>query len=201
MSVVYVVAYFAAWAVLHSTLASLRVKRLARRRFGEGARCWYRFAFVLVAVLLLVPLVILMFLLPNRTLYVVPSPWRWLMIAGQATAFAGMVWTVRATDATDFIGLRQLRGGGATFEPHLVRRGLYRWVRHPMYTTSLLVMWLVPTMSSNLLALFASMSVYFVVGSYHEEKLLLHQFGAEYEDYRRRVPRLIPGLRPLGWSR
>ena len=76
MSVVYVVAYFAAWAVLHSTLASLRVKRLARRRFGEGARCWYRFAFVLVAVLLLVPLVILMFLLPNRTLYVVPSPWR-----------------------------------------------------------------------------------------------------------------------------
>jgi protein-S-isoprenylcysteine O-methyltransferase Ste14 len=201
VSVVYVVAYFAAWAVLHSTLASLRVKRLARRWFGEGARCWYRFAFVLVAVLLLVPLVILMFLLPNRTLYVVPSPWRWLMIAGQATAFAGMVWTVRATDATDFIGLRQLRGGGATFEPHLVRRGLYRWVRHPMYTTSLLVMWLVPTMSSNLLALFASMSVYFVVGSYHEEKLLLHQFGAEYEDYRRRVPRLIPGLRPLGRSR
>jgi protein-S-isoprenylcysteine O-methyltransferase Ste14 len=195
------VVYFAAWAVLHSSLASLRVKRLARRRFGEGARCWYRFAFVLVAVLLLVPLVILMFLLPNRTLYVVPSPWRWLMIAGQATAFAGMVWTVRATDATDFVGLRQLRGGGATFEPHLVRRGLYRWVRHPMYTTSLLVMWLVPTMSSNLLALFASMSVYFVVGSYHEEKLLLHQFGAEYEDYRRRVPRLIPGLRPLGWSR
>jgi protein-S-isoprenylcysteine O-methyltransferase Ste14 len=196
MSAVYIGAYFALWAGLHSTLASLRAKRLARRWFGDPARRWYRFAFVVLAVLTLLPLVMIMLLLPDRTLYVVRSPWRWFMVTGQAAAFVGMVWTVRATDATDFIGLRQLRSGGESFQPQLVTRGLYRWVRHPMYTTSLVVMWLAPRMSLNLLTLFACISAYFVAGSFHEERLLLRQFGEEYERYRRRVPRLVP--RPGG---
>lgn len=195
MSVLFIVLYFAAWAGLHTTLASLRTKRLAARLFGDSARRWYRFAFVLVAVLTLVPLVAMMLRLPDRTLYAVPSPWRWLMVAGQIAAFAGMVWTIRATDATDFIGLHQLRGDSSPFQARLVTRGLYRHVRHPMYTTSLMVMWLMPTMTVNLLSLFACISVYFFAGSLHEERLLLHQFGGQYEAYQRQVPRIIPGLR------
>jgi protein-S-isoprenylcysteine O-methyltransferase Ste14 len=64
-----------------------------------------------------------------------------------------------------------------------------------MYAAALLVMWLLPVMTLNLLAFFALVSVYFLVGSVHEEALLLRQFGREYEEYRRRVPRIIPGLR------
>ncbi|MBN1834874.1 MAG: isoprenylcysteine carboxylmethyltransferase family protein [Spirochaetales bacterium] len=194
MSVLLIVVYFAAWAGLHTTLASLKTKRLAARVFGDGARRWYRFAFVLVAVSTLMPLVGLMVRLPDRLVYAVPSPWRWLMVAGQIAALVGMVWTVRATDASDFVGLHQLRGQTDTFQARLVNRGLYRHVRHPMYTTSLLVMWLMPRMTLNLLVLFACISVYFVVGSFHEERLLVHQFGAQYEEYRRRVPRIVPRL-------
>ena len=197
MNVVIIVVYFAAWAGLHTTLASLRTKRLAGRLFGEPARRWYRFAFVLIAAVTLVPLVVLMLRLPDRTLYLVPTPRRWLMVAGQAAAFAGMVWTIRATDASDFIGLHQLRGGAVSFRAELVTKGLYRWVRHPMYTTSLLVMWLMPKMTVNLLTLFACISLYFLVGSFHEEQLLIRQFGAQYEEYRRRVPRIVPGIRTL----
>jgi protein-S-isoprenylcysteine O-methyltransferase Ste14 len=57
------------------------------------------------------------------------------------------------------------------------------------------VMWLMPRMSLNLLTLFACITAYFVAGSFHEERLLLRQFGEEYEQYMRRVPRLVPGLR------
>jgi protein-S-isoprenylcysteine O-methyltransferase Ste14 len=63
-----------------------------------------------------------------------------------------------------------------------------------MYFTSMLVMWLSPTMSVNLLTLFALMSLYFIVGSYHEEMLLEKQFGTDYRLYRRRVPRIFPGF-------
>ena len=105
--------------------------------------------------------------------------------------------TVRATDATDFIGLHQLKGESSAFEAHLVTRGLYRYVRHPMYTTSLLVMWLTPTMSVNLLTLFLCITAYFFLGSLHEEQLLVHQFGARYREYQRQVPRILPGLRSL----
>ena len=52
MSALYIAVYFVCWAVLHSLLASLRVKRLAGRIFGETAKRWYRLGFVLTAVLI-----------------------------------------------------------------------------------------------------------------------------------------------------
>jgi protein-S-isoprenylcysteine O-methyltransferase Ste14 len=70
-----------------------------------------------------------------------------------------------------------------------------------MYTTSLLVMWLMPRMTLNLLTLFVCISLYFFLGSIHEEKLLVRQFGRTYEEYQRRVPRIIPGIPPLGANR
>jgi protein-S-isoprenylcysteine O-methyltransferase Ste14 len=36
--------------------------------------------------------------------------------------------------------------------------------------------------------------MYFIVGSYHEEKLLIEQFGPAYLEYRKEVPRIFPGL-------
>jgi protein-S-isoprenylcysteine O-methyltransferase Ste14 len=53
-------------------------------------------------------------------------------------------------------------------------------------------MWLAPEMSLNLLTLL--MSLYFVLGSYHDEKSLVRQFGTDYLEYRRKVPRIFPGL-------
>jgi protein-S-isoprenylcysteine O-methyltransferase Ste14 len=67
--------------------------------------------------------------------------------------------------------------------------------------TGLPVMWLMPKMTVNLLALFVGTSLCFFVGSLHEEQLLTRQFGSQYEKYRRRVPRIVPGIRPLGIKR
>jgi hypothetical protein len=36
------------------------------------------------------PTLLMVGLLPDRTLYVIASPWRWLMAGGQVAALAGM---------------------------------------------------------------------------------------------------------------
>ena len=92
-------------------------------------------------------------------------------------------------------------GTPAPYEPprELVVQGLYRFVRNPMY-------WGVCTMIFAQAALFAShwLAVYGAVVLlgfharviYYEEPTLARLFGASWEQYRRRVPRWLPRLRP-----
>jgi len=210
---------FAAWAALHSALAGRAAKNRARELFGPSARIWYRFGFVVVAVVTLIPIAVLLFVLFDVALYAVPSPWCWIMKAGQAISAVLLVWTILQTRPMRFIGLEQLlewsrrrgaahesgeragpeketAGGadrtGAGRKPRLVRKGLYGLVRHPMYLFSLPVMWLAPVMTANRLTLYAMISLYFFVGAFHEEKLLIAEFGADYRKYQKQVPRILP---------
>jgi protein-S-isoprenylcysteine O-methyltransferase Ste14 len=94
------------------------------------------------------------------------------------------------------------RSGRGTLSPldpprHLVIRGLYRYVRNPMYlcvtmivlgevlltrSTALAMYWVIWFISANL----------FVMG--YEEPTLRHEFGAEYDEYCREVGRWVPWL-------
>jgi protein-S-isoprenylcysteine O-methyltransferase Ste14 len=71
-------------------------------------------------------------------------------------------------------------------------RGFYCYVRHPIYSFSLLLLWLTPAMTVNLLTVYVLTTLYFYVGSLHEERRLLAEFGEAYRDYQQQVPRLIP---------
>ena len=186
--------YFMFWAGLHSFLASRKAKDLAKTHFGPNSRRWYRFAFVIGALLTLVPLLALLVLLPDRLIYAVPSPWRWIMKAGQVLSLGFLIWSIAAAQPTVFIGISQLRGKSHIAKSRLTRSGLYGLVRHPMYLFSLIIMWLSPVMTVNRLTLYVLIALYFFIGSYHEEILLEAEFGKDYSDYRRRVPRLIPFL-------
>jgi protein-S-isoprenylcysteine O-methyltransferase Ste14 len=95
-----------------------------------------------------------------------------------------------------------LRGKGtpAPIDPpkQLVMEGPYRIVRNPMYWSVLFVM-LGEALAFRSLALaeigcvfFACTALFVMV---YEEPLLHEKFGAEYEEYCRRVPRWIPRLR------
>ena len=74
----------------------------------------------------------------------------------------------------------------------LVTSGPYRWVRHPLYSTTIVVMWLWPAMTVNLAAFFAASTAYFYLGSIPEEQKLVEEFGEAYRRYQQAVPRLIP---------
>jgi protein-S-isoprenylcysteine O-methyltransferase Ste14 len=191
-SVLVLSGYFVLWAAVHSLLANRQVKEWVYARLGSGFRRWYRMLYVILAGVTLLPLPVLFAILPDRVLYVVSPPWRWLMVAGQGLALVGVVGAVLQAGPTYFLGLSQLMGHWPEEDAELQVRGFYCWVRHPMYLFSILLLWLTPAMTVNLLALNVLFTLYMYVGSFHEEMRLRKTFGAAYHHYQRHVPRLVP---------
>lgn len=191
-SVLVLITFFVLYAALHSLLASPPVKQWTRRRFGPGVDRWYRLAYNVFAAVSLLPLLPLLALLPDRVLYIAPSPWRWLLLAGQFLALLGLGVAALQTDVWRFLGLSQLLGKQPSGSGSLQISGFYCWVRHPLYLFSLLLIWLTPAMTVNLLTMYLLFTLYFYIGTFFEERRLLAEYGPAYQDYQRRVPRLIP---------
>ena len=192
LSVLTLAGFLIIYAVVHSLLAGLPCKNWARRVFGPGVDRWYRLGFNILAVITFLPFFALMALLPDRILYIVPSPWRWLMVTGQVLALAGLAMSFQHTNLWQFLGLSQLLVAHRAESGKLVVQGFYCRVRHPLYTFSLLFLWLTPAMSVNLFTAYLLFALYFYVGSIYEERRLLVEFGQSYRDYQQAVPRLIP---------
>jgi protein-S-isoprenylcysteine O-methyltransferase Ste14 len=188
------------WGVLHSLLASLKAKQLVRHRLGERAARFYRLAYNVFSVVSFLPVLALAALTPDRTLYQVRLPWSALMIFGEILATVVLVVGFFQTDVWEFIGLRQAAGGAVslsngpveTDQGRLVTWGLYRYVRHPLYTAGIAFIWLMPLMTVNVLAINLALTVYVVVGAIFEERKLRGEFGQAYADYAARTPMFLP---------
>jgi len=79
---------------------------------------------------------------------------------------------------------------------HLVVRGLYRYVRNPMYVgvLSIILGWGTLYASNALLYYFVAIwALFHFVVLIYEEPVLRRKFGASYEDYCKDVRRWIPG--------
>lgn len=183
------------YGLLHSWLASLRVKAAARHWFGAAANRWFRLFFNMVAGLTLLPVLVLPVVLEDQELYRIPAPWSWLTWITQGIALVLLVVGVMQTGVMSFLGIRQLLTGTDERASRLVVDGLYRYVRHPLYTAGLVIIWLLPVMSCNLLALNIGLTLYIMIGALFEERKMMQDFGEVYAAYRRRTPMLIPGLR------
>jgi protein-S-isoprenylcysteine O-methyltransferase Ste14 len=180
------------WAGVHSWLASLRVKVLARRLWRDKGARVYRLAYNALAAVSFVPILVLMRALPDHLIYMAASPWLYLMLAAQALSALFLLLVLRQTDVLSFAGLRQLAEGEV--QPKLVTKGYYAWVRHPLYLFGLLFLWLTPVMTANMLVIYISLTVYIFIGALLEEQRLLWEFGSEYSDYKSRTPMILPGL-------
>ena len=94
----------------------------------------------------------------------------------------------------DLFGLRQvwlnLRGRAYT-SLKFRTPGLYRFVRHPLYVGWLLVFWSAPVMTAAHLVFAIATTAYILIAIQFEERDLVRAH-AEYAEYRRRVPMLLP---------
>ena len=180
----------ALWGILHSLLASLGFKSLLRRSLGDGFMKFYRLLYNLLAVVSILPVLYLMVSLPDKTLYQVPVPWNYLMLAGQGLSVLFLLVAVLQTDVLSFAGLRQLMEEEKT--GNLITNGLYRSVRHPLYTFSLSIVWLSPSMSINSFFVYVGLTIYVLIGIFFEERKLLREFGQAYTQYKSMTPMLIP---------
>lgn len=182
------------YGLIHSWLASLQAKALARRAYGPGVDRIYRLAYNGFAIVSLLPVLALPALLPDRRLWAISYPWSLITLAIQAAAGLALVIGVLQTGIGSFVGLRQLFQQCESSTDRFVVSGLYGRVRHPLYTAGLVLIWLTPVMTVNLFALNLGLSAYLLIGAWFEERKLLQEFGDDYQMYRRRTPMFFPKL-------
>jgi protein-S-isoprenylcysteine O-methyltransferase Ste14 len=115
---------------------------------------------------------------------------RWLGVALYAAGGALRLWPV-------FVLGRRFSGLVAIQPGHrLVTDGIYHVIRHPSYLGMIVNMvgWAL-AFRSVVGLLLGALTVLILLGRIRSEEALLHsQFGAEYDAYRARTWRLVPGL-------
>lgn len=191
---IYASVYLIGFAALHSLLASLPSKRLAKKRFGSLVDPWYPILFSAIAVITLIPLAALLILHPGRLIYAVPEPWFWLFISAQL--LIGVLSLRTFVDGPHrFLIRAQLAEPGGPDSLSLGIRGIYCWIRDPFLLSGLLLIWLTPFMTENMLPVYLLATIYLFMGSLHWERRLFIQFGRVYGDYKRQVPRIIPSMK------
>ena len=113
-----------------------------------------------------------------------------LYAAGWATVLAATF----LINHFDLFGLRQvwlhLRGRPYT-QLEFRTPGLYRYVRHPLYVGWLLVFWSAPVVTLAHLVFAIATTAYILIAIQFEERDLIRAH-AEYAEYRRRVPMILP---------
>jgi protein-S-isoprenylcysteine O-methyltransferase Ste14 len=155
----------------------------------------------------------------ERSTYVLFSSLALILLFWQWRPLGGIVWSVESPGAAaalrtlfamgwtlvlvstflidhfDLFGLRQvwlyLIGRPYTARP-FATPGPYRLVRHPLYAGWFLAFWMTPTMTAAHLLFAIATSTYILLAIQFEEHDLVREFGRTYEEYRRRVPMLVP---------
>lgn len=110
-------------------------------------------------------------------------------------------WGVRSLGEFDALGVKPalaaIRREGVSETPRFVIRGPYRWVRHPLYLFSLIIIWAGPVFTIDRIVHNLFWTIWVVIGATMEERDLAACFGDAYRAYQNQVPMLIPrGIRP-----
>jgi protein-S-isoprenylcysteine O-methyltransferase Ste14 len=119
----------------------------------------------------------------------------WIGVAGVVILIAGdwVFWKSHKDLGTNWSPTLEIREGHK-----LVANGIYSRIRHPMYLSIWLLVIAQAMILPNYVAGFSGLipfgALYFLrVG--REERMMLEEFGADYEQYQKRTGRLLPKFR------
>jgi protein-S-isoprenylcysteine O-methyltransferase Ste14 len=119
-----------------------------------------------------------------------PDWLRWFGFALSVIALPLMVWMFRSlgNNITDTVQTRA--------NAHLVVRGPYKWIRHPLYSFGALFFIGLMLMIANwLIILLGTVALgMLIIRTPNEEAHLVEKFGDEYRSYMAHTARFIPGV-------
>lgn len=175
----------------HSLLALPGVRRWLQHRLGGAERLAYN---AVASIHITAVIAVGIALLGGASPYDLPA---WVYALQAILGLIGLVVLregSRGYDMARLTGLHQLRHGndpGGTDAEPLVTEGLHRYVRHPLYSGGIALLWAF-TWSPLGFATAIWGTLYFVLGSRAEERKLVRRYGDVYRRYRRTVPALVP---------
>lgn len=180
------------FALQHSIMARPAFKRHLTRIFPEAAeRSTFMLATAIVTFAMIAfwqPLPEVLWQADNALLY---SSLLAIGLSGWALVF----YATFLIDHFDLFGLRQVwlyfRGKPYTHLPFKLN-ALYSYIRHPIMTGVFVGIWITPIMTVGHLLFAIGMSVYILIGVYHEEKDLVSTFGERYLSYIRSTGKFLP---------
>jgi methanethiol S-methyltransferase len=187
------VALFSIFALHHSVFARTGIKQWTRRTLSPTLE---RSFYVWIASLIFVGTCVWWQAVPG-VFWNVDGTMFWILSAVQLAGVIGALAAARRLDVFDLAGVRQVFAPQsiANRHPDLDDRGPYGIVRHPIYSAWLVMVWLTPRMTGTRLVFAAISTLYLIVAIPFEERDLRRTFGAQYDDYKRRVRwRMVPGL-------
>jgi protein-S-isoprenylcysteine O-methyltransferase Ste14 len=180
------------YCVLHSVLAAQQVKKLAENKLGNQFRL-YRLYYTIFSFIGLTALLLYQFLIPSRFLFIPPTFLKVLGVLIMVIGACIMLLMIRKyfmqLSGVRWLYQQQVR---STLEV----TGLHRFVRHPLYLGTFAFIWGWFLLSPLLSFFIASViiTVYTLIGLRFEEQKLIKEFGDDYLEYRKKVPKLIPKL-------
>ncbi len=184
-----IVAAWIAYFSVHSILAADAVKEKCRLQF-PGLFPYYRIIYNLIAIAGLLFLAYASFQDGNSLM----QPSFWIKSIGLFFVLLGLVMlgvAFASFNVKEFLGLIEEEHHPDT---KLVTKGVYRYVRHPLYTGVFLllpgVFLLRPTLSILLFVFITA--IYIEIGSRLEEQKLIKIFGEDYVRYSKSVRRYFP---------
>ena len=183
---------FAIYSVVHSLMASLPAKDLVYTLFGKAGERYYRLFYNFFSFVTLLPILALPFTIPDQILYTIPENWKPAAQAAKIITMALLFISFIQTGMFSFIGLSQVIESES--KDKLVTKGIYGVIRHPLFTFSMIFLWLTPTMTQNTAILYLAFSLYFIIGAIVEERKMIKIFGDEYREYVEKTSMFLPFL-------
>jgi len=174
------------FALFHSFTASIYFKR---RVYGLGVKAHhYRLLYSVLAMVTTWIWLQFIHALADSPLYKADGPIFWLLLILQLLGLLIAIAAFIPIDAAVFLGLRR-----AELEPFVIK-GIYKYLRHPMYSGAMLILLAMPVQTINSINFSLVVCLYLIVGSRFEEARMKNAHP-EYENYQKRVPAFIPKLR------
>ena len=176
---------------LHSLLADNKIKAILIDGFIP--KRYYRIGFNIIAILL--SIVMYWYYGQIKTSCLFENSF--VKYLGMAMFFTGLVVLVLAMknyNLSEFIGTQYLKNGNQPVPEKLRISGLNKYVRHPLYFATLLLLWgaFLFVRTDKLLIVAIVSTLYLLVGTRLEEQKLIKEFGDDYRTYQQNVPMLLP---------